>query len=403
MKHKHLMMLLPLIFLTITAYGCAENKASANQDQVLDKPVVGIYTVGSEEVKLLTEVPGRTSAYRIAEVRPQVNGIILKKCFEEGSLVEAGQVLYEIDSSVYQASYDKAVAHMENTERIAQRQKSLREKQSLSIQDYENSLYAWRQAQAEAELARINLEYCRITAPISGRIGRSNVTEGALAANGQTEALAVIQQYDPIYVDLTAAVNDFLRSDQLTGEDAPAFYGQSDLTLILADGSRYPLSGQIKFLNPSVDQGTGTVSLRAELPNPDGKLLPGMFVRAEVVEKVIKNGQLIPQEALVRDQAGQAVVWVLKSDHTVEKRQVQADRTVGNTWLVKAGLADGEKIVAEGTQFLSPGLAVEPKEAGSLNVKLAFNAPTGAMRRRTGDDAPSVEAGQVVEKYPHIQ
>ena len=373
MKHKRLMMLLPLIFLTITAYGCAENNASANQDQVLDKPVVGIYTVASEDVKLVTEVPGRTSAYRIAEVRPQVNGIILKKCFEEGSLVEAGQVLYEIDSSVYQASYDKAVAHMENTERTAQRQKNLREKQSLSIQDYENSLYSWRQAKAEAELARINLEYCRITAPISGRIGKSNVTEGALAANGQTEALAVIQQYDPIYVDLTAAVNDFLRSDQLTGEDAPAFYGQSELTLILADGSRYPLTGQIKFLNPSVDQGTGTVSLRAELPNPDGKLLPGMFVRAEVVEKIVKNGQLIPQEALVRDQAGQAVVWVLKSDHTVEKRQVQADRTVGNTWLVTAGLAQGEKIVAEGTQFLSPGLAVTPKEAGSLDVKLAFN------------------------------
>ncbi len=385
------------IFLTallmFSAAGCDGEKSAGRQPP---SPEVGTYTVKSEPVTLTTELPGRTIACRVAEVRPQVNGIVQKRLFEEGSLVREGAGLYRIDSAVYRASYDKALARLQNTERTAGRLSTLKDRQSLSAQDYEDALYAWEQAKADAELARLNLEYCQVNAPLSGRIGRSNITEGALVTNGQAQALAVIQQIDPIYVDLTPAVSRILKADrrmETAGADSSFFQG-AEVSLILEDGSPYPLTGRIKFLDNEVDQGTGSVALRAEFPNPDGKLLPGMFVRARVVESVRRDAALVPQQALTRDREGRALVWVVTDGGLAERREVTAERTVGNTWLVTAGLADGERVVTEGLGRLSPGLAVTPREAGNVNVQLAFDRDGAAgAAPETAQRAAALERG----------
>ena len=374
MKIRSITLIAAAVLFMVMNSGCGESQATAEQRTQAPSPAVGVYTVKSEMVQLTAEFPGRTGAYRVAEVRPQVEGIILRRLFEEGAVVEEGQKLYEIDSAKYRAAYDKALALADNTGRTARRQESLKDRQSLSAQDYENALYAWQQAQADAELARLDLEYCRITAPITGRIGRSNITEGALVTSGQAQALAVIQQIDPIFVDLNPAVTKILKADQnRPGEEmAEAYYQGAEVILTLADGSQYPLPGAIKFLDSSVEEGTGTVTLRAEFPNPQGKLLPGMFVRAQVVEKEIPDGKLIPQQALFRDQKGQAQVWKVGADDVVEKVNVEVDRTIGNAWLVTAGLDDGDRVVTEGLQKMAQGLQVSPKASELVEIQLAF-------------------------------
>ena len=335
---------------------------------------VGVYTVKSEPVPLSTELPGRTTAYRVAEVRPQVSGIVLKRKFEEGAMVKEGDELYQIDPDVYKANYDKAVANMENLERVAKRKQSLVAQKSISAQDYEDALYAWEQAKADVELARLNLTYCQVKAPLSGRIGRSNITEGALVTNGQAQAMAVINQVNPMFVDLTPAMTQLLKVESTfrSGQAEPSFFQEAEVWLTLEDGSVYPLAGHIKFLDNAVDQGTGTVTLRAEFPNPDGRLLPGMYVRARVQEGIVNDGMVIPQQALFRDIKGQPQVWVVGEDNIVASRAVKADRTLGNTWLVTEGLKAGDKVVTEGLQRLANGQLVAPREAGNIDIKLAF-------------------------------
>lgn len=362
--------ILIIIMLALSASGCGDGSASAAVDQTKAAPIVGVFQVQSEQMVLTTELPGRTAAYRTAEIRPQVSGIVLGRQFEEGSMVAEGQSLYTIDSAGYQAAYDKALAHLENLEKTVARQKILWDKNSLSLQDYENSLYALEVAKAEAELARLNLEYCQITVPLAGRIGRSNITEGALVSNGQGQAMAVVQQVDPIYVDLNPAVTQILKAGQEAGESGlnTPFPVDSEVILTLEDGRRYPLSGKINFTDVTVNPATGSVALRAEFPNPNGLLLPGMFVRAQVVEGVKSDGMLIPQEALVRDLKGQPQVWVLNENDEVKRRLVEVERTIGNTWLVKAGLASGERIVSEGLQLLANGVKVVPQATESLQA-----------------------------------
>lgn len=337
-------------------------------------PEVGVYTVKSEPVNLSTELPGRTTAYRVAEVRPQVSGIVLKRLFEEGAMVKEGDELYQIDPDTYKATYAKAVANMENLERAAKRKESLKVSRTLSAQDYEDALYAWEQAKADVELARLNLEYTQVRAKLSGRIGRSNITEGALVVNGQAQAMAVINHIDPIFVDLTPAMTHLLKVEKTfrTDQAEPAFLQDADVWLTLEDGSVYPLAGKMKFLDNAVDQGTGTVTLRAEFPNPDGRLLPGMYVRARVQEGVVNDGKVIPQQALTRDIKSQPQVWVVNDQNVAEVRQIKAERTLGNTWLVTEGLEAGDQVVTEGLQRLVNGMTVSPKEASNVDIKLAL-------------------------------
>ncbi len=335
-------------------------------------PEVGVYTIKSEPIPLIRELPGRTAAFNVAEVRPQVSGIILKRKFEEGSVVEEGEELYEIDAAVYQANYDKAMAHFNSMDRTRQRAETLRESRTMSEQEYEDALYAWKQAKADVELARLDLNYCKVKAPLSGKIGRSAITVGALVTNGQGEEMAVIQQINPIYVDLKPAVPQVLRMKTGNGNDHPFWQG-AKVSLILEDGSRYPHSGVIKFLDNHVQEDTGTITLRAEIPNHDCELLPGMFVRALVEEGVRQDGLLIPQEGLCRDFKGNPYVWLVRDDDTIEMRNIQTELTIGNTWLVDGGLKAGDRIIVEGIQLVAPGAAVVPRETGSLKMKTSFD------------------------------
>jgi len=360
-----------IISAALVLAGCNEAQQSG---QAAPAPEVGTYTVKSEPVVLSTELPGRTTAYRVAEVRPQVNGLVLRRNFEEGAIVREGEQLYQIDPDVYKANHSKAVANMENLERVAKRKASLVDQKSISAQDYEDALYAWEQARADVELARLNLAYCQVKAPLTGRIGKSNITEGALVTNGQAQPMAVINQLDPIFVDLTPSMAQLLKVEETfrAGQADPAFFQDAEVLLTLEDGSVYPLAGKIKFLNNEVDQGTGTVTLRAEFPNPNGRLLPGMYVRARVQEGVVKDGKVIPQQALVRDIKGEPQVWVVTAENKAELRKVKTDRTLGNTWLVTEGLQAGDRVVAEGVQRLVNGMEVNPREASNVDIKMAF-------------------------------
>ncbi|MDR0337837.1 MAG: efflux RND transporter periplasmic adaptor subunit [Planctomycetaceae bacterium] len=338
-------------------------------------PQVDVYTVRSENVPLLCKLPGRTAAFNVAEVRPQVNGIVLKRKFEEGSFVVEGQELYEIDDDVYQAHFNKAAANLNNIERGWKRAEQLKENHALSEQEYEDALYALEKAKADLELARLDLNYCKIKAPLHGKIGRSTITVGALVTNGQTRELAVIQQIDPIYVDLNPAVPQMLQNQHVKNENENRlpFWQGAKVTLTLEDGTQYPISGKIKFLDNHVQEDTGTVLLRAEVPNPNSDLLPGMFVRATVNEGTRQNGKLIPQQSLFRDAKGNPYVWVVRADNTAEKQPVQVERMMGNTWLVDAGVEEGDRVIVEGSQFIEPNTKVLPQETKSIELKTSFD------------------------------
>ncbi|WP_305080614.1 efflux RND transporter periplasmic adaptor subunit [Pusillimonas sp. MFBS29] len=243
-------------------------------------PEVGVHTVQTEPLTLVTVLPGRSAAFRIAEVRPQVNGIVEKRLFEEGAEVEKGQQLYQIDDAVHQAEYDRARANLVTTERLAKRYQRLQKTSAISQQQYDDAMAAWKQAQAQAELARINVVYTKVLAPISGRAGRSTVSEGALVTNGQATEMVTVQQIDPIYVDVQQPVTEVLRlrKEMANGRLELAGADQAKASLRLEDGSIYPHAGTLQFSEVTVDPGTSSVTLRAEFPNPDGDLLPGMFV-----------------------------------------------------------------------------------------------------------------------------
>ena len=342
-------------------------------------PEVAIVTVSPERVLLTTELPGRTCAYLVAEVRPQVSGIIQKRLFEEGSDVRTGSVLYQIDPAPYQAAYSNAVAALSKSEanlppvRLkAERYKELIAKKAISQQDFDNAEAALRQAEADiesskatVESARINLAYTRITAPISGRIGKSNVTVGALVSAGgstqQPTALTTIQQLDPIYVDVSQSTNELLSLRRRMEEGRLHHNGkdQSKVRLILDDGTTYPLEGTLKFRDVTVDSTTGAVTLRVIVPNPKGLLLPGMFLRAVVQEGINKDGILIPQQAVSRDPMGNPVTLIVDGDGKVAQRMLTLDRAIGNRWLVTSGLAPGERVIVEGIQKVRPGVTVK--------------------------------------------
>ena len=338
-------------------------------------PEVTVMEVIEQEMVLSTELPGRTSAFLVAEVRPQVSGIIQKRLFKEGSVVKAGQILYQIDPAPFQAAYESARASLARAEANlqaissrAKRYEGLLAEGAVSQQDFDDVTSAFKQAQAEvaywkaaAESARINLGYTRVNAPISGRIGRSNMTEGALVTANQPAPLATIQQFDPIYVDVPQSTADLLKLKRRieSGSLHTNQTGRKQIRLILEDGSEYPLTGTMEFRDVSVDPTTGTVTLRAVFPNPEELLLPGMFVRAVVQEGVNRHAILIPQQAVSRDPKGNPLALIVDADSVVQQQFLTIDRAVGNQWLIASGLAPKDRIIIEGVQKVRPGVTVQ--------------------------------------------
>ena len=338
-------------------------------------PEVTVVTVQPQRIELTTELPGRTSPYLVAEIRPQVNGIIQKRLFKEGSDVKVGQVLYQIDPATFQAALDHAQAALAKAEANVpairlrmQRYKELLADKAVSQQDFDDADAALKQAEAEVvygraavESARINLGYTKVTAPISGRIGRSSVTDGALVTAYQAVALATIQQLDPIYTDIPQSTTELLRLRHRLEEGRLDQNGSSQqkVKLILENNDVYPLEGTLQFRDVTVDPTTGSVILRVVFPNPDGVLLPGMFVRAVVKEGTNDHAILIPQQTVQRDPKGNPSVLIADAEGKVQQRMLSVDRAIGDQWLVASGLAPGDQAIVEGTQKARPGTSVK--------------------------------------------
>ncbi|WP_375136944.1 efflux RND transporter periplasmic adaptor subunit [Sphaerotilus hippei] len=323
---------------------------------------------------LTTDLPGRVAPVQIAEVRPQVTGLVKARLFKEGTVVKAGELLYQVEPATYQAAVDSAQAALAKAEASlvavklkAARLKDLAAMKAVGQQDADDAAAALLQAEAEIlsakaalQTQRINLQYTRVTAPISGRIGRSTVTPGALLTANQATALATIQQLDPIYVDVTQnsstmlSLANALASGQLKT-------GTARVKLVLEDGSTYPLTGKLQSSEVTVDQSTGAVTLRAEFPNPKGALLPGMYARAVVEEGVMENALLVPQPAVSRDPTGKPLVFVVDSAQKLVQRPIRTGRAMGDQWLVTSGLQAGDRVAVEGQQKARPGMVVEAK------------------------------------------
>lgn len=354
-------------------------------------PEVATITVARQRVVLTTELPGRTSPYCIAEIRPQVNGLILKRLFTEGSDVKAGQELYQIDPAPFQAVLDnakaalgRAEAHRPALQLRAERYKQALSEQAVSRQDFDDADSALKQAEADiqyykamVETARINLGYARVVSPITGRIGTSTVTDGAIVTAYQPVALATIQQMDPIYVDVRQSTTDLLRL-QRRMEDGQLNRNVTDLKqvqVILGNGVTYPLEGTFQFRDVSVDPTTATVTLRMVFPNPKGVLLPGMFVRVLLKEGVNEHAILIPQQAVARDPKGNPIVSVVDNNGKVEQRKLGLDRVIGDQWLVSSGLAPNDRVIVEGIQKARPGATVKAVPFDDGRKQSANTAP----------------------------
>jgi len=374
--------------------GC---RSEAPPAAVQEAPEVAVVVMAPETVSLTTDLPGRTSAYLEAEVRPQVSGILQSRRFEEGQDVKAGDVLYEIDPARYQAVHEQAraalaVAKAQVPALQARAERSTRAlaNRAVSEQDVDEAVAALQQGEATVELraaevesARIELSYTRITAPISGRIGKSNVTVGALVTAHQPLALATIQQLDPIYVDVPQSTAKLLRLRRtLEGNtvmgDATA---QSPVKLLLEDGTPYSLTGTLQFRDVTVDPTTGSVTLRMVFPNPEYTLLPGMFVRAVLEEGVLERAILVPQQAVSRNPRGEPYVMVVDGDNKVQQRMISADRAIADKWLAASGLHPGDRVIVEGLQRVRPGASVRvaPAKTGPEESPTpATSAPSAA-------------------------
>ncbi|KAF1697251.1 efflux transporter periplasmic adaptor subunit [Pseudoxanthomonas jiangsuensis] len=355
---------------------------------------VTVATLKAERVGLTHELPGRTNAFLIAEVRPQVNGIVAKRLFSEGGQVVAGQALYQLDDASYRAQANSARAQLARAEatlhaaRLSTRRiGELAKVQAVSTQDNETAIATLKQAEADVGAARASLDaanvtlgYARITAPISGRVGKSTVTQGALVNAGQAEALATVQQLDPIYVDLTQSASELLqmRRDLANGrlQDNQGL----PVTILLDDGSEFAHKGALEFSEVSVDPTTGSYALRVKVANPEHVLMPGMYVRAVVGGGVRDNAILVPMQGIARDPKGNTSAMVVGKDSKIEVRPVKVSRTVGDKWLVEEGLSVGDRVVVEGLQKIQPGMPVEATEAGAAPAKPAAPAPAAAQQ-----------------------
>jgi len=360
-----------------------------------------VVTLKAERQTVTTELPGRTSAYLSAEIRPQVGGIVQQRLFTEGAQVKAGQALYQLDASGYQvalasaeASVAKAQASVGTAEVNARRNAELVKIDAVSRQVSDDSQAALVQARSDLAVARaaldnarINLGYTRIKAPIAGRTTTSTVTPGALVTANQAAALTTIAQLDPLYVDVTQSSTEVLRlkNDLARGRIQKSGQAEAPITLQLEDGSRYPHAGKLQFAGVSVNPGTGAVTLRAVVPNPDGLLMPGMYVRAVLQTGFNEQALLVPQQSVNRDTAGNASVLLVNAEDKIERRKITVDTAVGNRWLVGSGLAAGERVVVEGFQRIKPGDSVKPTEVAPK--------PMAATASAAAAPAPASAAG----------
>lgn len=381
----------PIAALAILSVLSACGKPPGGPPPAEGTPVLGVVTVHAQPVALQTELPGRTSPFQIAEVRPQVNGIIKSRQFREGSDVKSGQVLYQINPASYQAAYDSSVAALNKAEATvktarlkASRYKELVAIKAVSQQDYDDAVASLGEAEADVgsaranvQTSRINLDYARVDAPISGRIGKSSVTPGALVTASQTTALTTIQQLDPIYVDVTQSSTTWLNLKEALANGELQKSGQgAKVRLVLENGRTYAQEGTLQFSDVTVNQDTGAITLRAVFPNPKTDLLPGMYVRAVLEEGVRQQGILIPQQAVSRDGAGKPQAYVVNAQGVVEQRALVTDRAIGDQWLVSSGLKEGDQLVVDGQQRAKPGVQAKVVPWSAKAATSAANATT---------------------------
>lgn len=366
-------------FLFMLLVGCDGAKSSAGMASP-GVTEVGVIEVVASDLPLQTELPGRTAAYRKAEVRPQVSGIIQQRLFTEGAEIKAGTALYQIDPATYQAALSGAQAELARAEATLaaaaarqSRYQNLLAQKSISQQDYDDALAALNQAKAGVAVgkatvknASINLKYTRVLAPIDGVISKSAVTEGALVNAGQADVLANILQLDPIYVDVSQSADELLQLRRFIKSGQVAALDTAKVRLLLDDGSVYEHEGLLQFAEVGVNESTGTVNLRAQFPNPDRLLLPGMFVRTQVDEGVRSNAILVPQRGVTRDRTGAATAMVVNAEGLVEQRQLTTGRAVGDQWLILGGLSVGDKLILEGLQKVKAGVPVKAVPASSI-------------------------------------
>jgi membrane fusion protein, multidrug efflux system len=365
--------------LVLTACGNSASSKSGRGGGGPQGPVtVGYVVVQQGSAPIVQNLPGRVSAFQVSDVRPQVSGVIQRRLFQEGSIVHQGQTLYQIDASVYQAQAAQAQANLQSARAaaeaartLASRYKPLVQQQAISKQDYTNAVAQARQADASVaqnnaavRSAQINLHFTRVPAPITGRIGLSNVTEGALVTANQAEALTTITRLDPVFVDIQESAADLLSLRQALAKGG-ASRTTAQVRIKLPDGSFYGYTGTVEFSQVLVDQNTGTVTIRARFPNPDSLLLPGMFVTAQFAQAIDTSAFLVPQPAVTRDPKGNATVWVVGPGNRAVERVIVADRTQGPYWVVTQGLAPGEKIITQGTANLRDGAQIKPVPASA--------------------------------------
>lgn len=383
---------LPPLILLLAGCGPSEDKKGPPPKQAAE---VGVVEIATGAQTFVTELPGRTTARMIAEIRPQVSGIIQERTFVEGASVKAGDVLYRIDPSLYQAevasnqaALEKAEANLKSIQVKAERYAELIKINAVSKQDYDDAQAALKQAQADIalakaalETARINLGYTRITAPISGRVETSIVTPGALVTANQTNALTTVQQLDPIYVDVTQPTSELLRlkRDLASGKLKRIGRDEARIKVLLEDGTEYPHAGRLSFSGVTVNPTSGAITLRAILPNPEGLLLPGMYVRGQLEEAVDESAILVPQQSVTRTAKGEAMVLVVNAQNKVEQRPVDVSRAVGSRWVVDSGLNTGDRVIVDGFQKIKPGDDVKPRMVSAESAApVAAAAPTPA-------------------------
>lgn len=359
----------------VSLAGCGDGK-QAGADKQAPPVVVSVVTVAPETLRIVSDLPGRIAPTRIAEVRPRVSGIIIERVFQQGTIVKQGDVLYRLDPAPFQvrvasakATLQRAVATRTLAAQQAERQTRLKDRDVTTVQLYDKAVAELAQAEADEASARaglqaaeLDLQYTEVRAPITGRIGRALITEGALFTVGGSESLATIQQLDPVYADFTQSANELLALKRAAQQSAKAGDAiEAEVRLRFDDGASYAHRGRLLFSEASVDATTGQVTLRGEFPNPDGDLLPGMYVRVQLVQGEQPNALAVPERALRRDPGGQAQLYVVSADRKAELRPVTPSRLVDGRWIIASGLHPGDAVVVQGFQALSPGAAVDPK------------------------------------------
>jgi len=389
----------PLVSAAVAGFAVAGSSTEAGAPATPPPPEVGVVEIQPQRQTITTELAGRTRPRMIAEIRPQVGGIIRERLFEEGAMVKAGQVLYQIEPAAYQAGVAsaeaglaKAEATVVATRSTAQRSERLLRLKAMSAQENDDAQAAYKQALAEAGVAkadlataRINLSFTRITAPIAGRVDTSAVTIGALVTANQEAPLTTVQQLDPLFVDVTQSSTNLLRLKRDLAEGRLKKVGddEAQIRLKLEDGSLYRHDGRLQFSGVTVNPGTGAVALRALVPNPEGLLLPGMYVQAVLEEAVVEQAMLVPQQAVTRNPAGEASALVVARENKVERRMLRVDRAIGNRWLVLEGIAPGDRVIVEGTLRIDQGATVrvvDLTERGAAPTAAAASLPGPAAR-----------------------